>query len=342
MSQWNDPFLQKLFLDQTPLIDVRSPIEFADGEIPYSVNLPIMIDEERAAVGTTYKEKGQAAAIELGHKLVSEKIKEQRIDAWIEFLGKNPSAQIFCFRGGLRSQIACQWITEAGIERKPIEGGYKRLRNFFLSWMNEGPLPQFIRLAGPTGSGKTEFLQTLRNIDLEKLANHRGSSFGSLGKQPTQITFENNLALDFFRFSGKTVLIEDESATIGKIVLPKRLFVHLRRAPMVVLDVDKDERIGHIFETYVKQNPRDFFLQGLERIQKSLGGVVYQKIRRAMEDAFETQEREGHAVWIGQLLDHYYDPMYFRAIEKQKDLIEFRGNKTLALAFLKQRHSDLL
>ncbi|MBA2405769.1 MAG: tRNA 2-selenouridine(34) synthase MnmH, partial [Bdellovibrionales bacterium] len=153
MSTWNDPELLKLFLADTPLIDVRAPVEFHEGSIPHSINLPIMNDDERKQVGTCYKEQGQTAAIKLGHELVNGEIKASRVKAWSEAIKSQPQTQVFCFRGGLRSQISCQWLKENGIDRTPISGGYKRMRRFFLSQLEEAPLLPMMRLSGLTGSG---------------------------------------------------------------------------------------------------------------------------------------------------------------------------------------------
>ncbi|MFL5785304.1 MAG: tRNA 2-selenouridine(34) synthase MnmH [Bacteriovoracaceae bacterium] len=324
MSSWNDEELRKLFLNRTPLIDVRSEGEFADGSIPFSVNMPIMNNFERAAVGTCYKEKGQEAAIKLGHELVSGKIKEERIEKWRDYIRKNPSTEVFCFRGGLRSEITCQWID---LGKKPIPGGYKRLRRFFLSWLDEAPLPDLIRIGGPTGSKKSDFIHIAGNIDLEALANHRGSAFGGLGPQPSQITFENELALKLMELEGKKILVEDESAVIGRVSLPKRFYQHLRSSPMYVLEVSIEDRAKNIFENYVKGRDSDFFLSALERIKKSLGGVNYQKIHEEMIRAFQGGEIfSNHEGWITMLLRDYYDPIYFRDLERQPGKIIGRGS----------------
>lgn len=337
MSSWNDLTLIDLFKKKIPLIDVRAPVEFAEGYIPHSVNLPILNDEERARVGTTYKEHGQEAAIKLGHELVSGKVKEERISAWRDFIQLNPEAQVFCFRGGLRSQTSCEWLKESGLEKKPLTGGYKRLRNFFLSWLNEGPMPELVRLGGPTGSGKSKLLNCVRHIDLEGLANHRGSAFGYVGPQPTQITFENALALEILNFSQQKILVEDESATIGKLVLPKGFFLHLREAPLVILKIDKDERVQNIFNSYVKDTELGHFEAGLERIKKSLGGVRYEQIREELLEAFSsTRTWENHQSWISSLLDHYYDPIYLRDIERQREKVIFEGNTEEVRGFLQQ------
>lgn len=334
MSTWNDEELKTLFLNKTPLIDVRSPGEFLEGKIPFSINLPIMNDEERALVGTCYKKQGQAAAIKLGHELVSGKVKEERIERWRECIRKNPETEVFCFRGGLRSQITCEWI---GLGKKPVSGGYKRLRRYFLSWLDESPLPDLLRIGGPTGSHKTDFIKHVDHLDLEKLAHHRGSAFGNLGPQPTQITFENEVALELMKLAGKRIIIEDESATLGKIAVPRRLFQHLRQSPMLVLEIPLEKRVQNIFESYVKGRPEEFFLTSLERIQRSLGGVNYQKINSEMKEAFsKSEEFSHHEGWIRSLLVDYYDPHYLRDIARQGDLILKRGNAAELLEWLRK------
>jgi tRNA 2-selenouridine synthase len=327
---WNDVELQQLFLNKTPLIDVRAPCEFHDGAIPYSTNLPLMNDEERRQVGICYKEQGQEAAIKLGHQFVSGDTKATRINAWIQFLNQNPTAQVFCFRGGLRSQISCQWITEAAVKRTPIAGGYKRLRNFFLSWINEAPLPNIFRLGGLTGSGKTDLLPSLKNsIDLEGLANHRGSAFGNLGAQPTQITFENNLALCLFQNQKQNIMIvEDESIAIGKIMLPTRFFQHMHAAPLIVLTTPLGERIKNIHRDYVLHHEATFFTNAIKLISKRLGGVRTSDLINKLNFAYaKGADLVNHEEWISILLTEYYDPIYGRSLLKQKELILFQGSR---------------
>lgn len=334
MSSWNDEELKNLFIKKTPLIDVRSPGEFQEGSIPFSVNLPIMNDEERVRIGTCYKESGQEAAIKLGHELVSGKVKAERIETWREFIKLNPSAEVFCFRGGLRSQITCQWIDR---NKKPIAGGYKRLRRFFLSRLEEAPLPELIRIGGPTGSRKTDLIKHVDHIDLEELAYHRGSAFGNRGPQPTQITFENSFALDLLNLEDRRIIIEDESATLGKIVIPRRFFTHLRQSPLIVLEVPLEKRIENTFDSYVRGNSEDFFLTSLEKIKKSLGGVNYQKIQGEMKEAFSKGlEFSHHEGWIRSLLVDYYDPIYQRDIARQGPLVLKRGSGEELLDYLRK------
>lgn len=334
MSTWNDPELQELFLKKTPLIDVRAPVEFAEGSIPHSINLPIMNDEERRLVGTCYKEQGQAEAIKLGHELVSGKIKEERIERWREEIRQRPETEVFCFRGGLRSQISCEWI---GMGKKPIPGGYKRLRRFFISLLEDAPLPGIVRIGGLTGSGKTRVLEKIKHhIDLEELAHHRGSAFGPRGPQPSQIRFENEVGLALLKNLGHQIVVEDESATLGKVVVPQRLFKEMRNSPLVILEVDPEERLHNIFNDYVKDASAEFFLSNLVRIQKKLGATKVKELSDEIARAFSLgMEVKYHEAWISTLLEEYYDPLYQKDLRYNEEKVLFRGKAEEILAYLK-------
>lgn len=329
MCMWKDEELSSLFLKKTPLIDVRAPIEFQDSSIPNSINLPLLDDEQRARIGTCYKQHGQEEAIRLGHELIRGEVKEKRINQWIEYLKKHPEAEIFCFRGGLRSQITCEWLREKGFQKYPLRGGHKRIRNFFLSWLNDGPIPQIIRIGGPTGSGKTELLQFFsHHLDLEKLAHHKGSAFGSCGPQPSQISFENHLALHLLESQNKIIILEDESATIGQRVIPKRFFSALRSSPLVILETSKEERMKNIFNGYVQNNRAEFFVNNLQRIQKKLGKTKVNSLIENIEWAFsKPMNIIHHESWISVLLSDYYDPLYLKDLRNNKEKIVFQGTE---------------
>lgn len=333
MSLYSDQELISLFSKNTPLIDVRAPVEFNEGAIPNSVNLPLMNDEERRLVGICYKEHGQAAAIELGHKLVSGKVKEERIELWRDYIRKYPETEVFCFRGGLRSQISCQWID---MGKKPIPGGYKRLRNFFLSWINEAPLNRYVRLGGLTGSGKTNVLAKVRDhIDIEKLANHRGSAFGPRGDQPSQITFENLIAFELMKLADKRIVVEDESVMLGRLTIPQRIFQTMRNSPLVILEVEPEERLQILFNEYVKNSNAEFFLHNLNRIRKKFGNAKTDALAVEIKRAFETgMEVKYHEEWISTLLTDYYDPLYQKDLRYNQDKVIFRGKEKDVLAFL--------
>jgi tRNA 2-selenouridine synthase len=148
-----------------------------------------------------------------------------------------------------------------------------------------------------------------------------------MGPQPSQITFENQLALRLMQLQGKKILVEDESTTLGRISVPKRFFQHLRNSPMFVLEVPLEERVKNIYEGYVQGRDSEFFLSALDRIKKSLGGVNHQKIREEMLRAFnDNTSMSSHEAWITMLLKDYYDPLYYRDLERQPEKIIGRGS----------------
>src|SRR3546814_508540 len=232
---------REIFLSDLPLMDVRAPIEFAKGAFPQALNRPLMDDDERAKVGTCYKQKGNQAAVELGHRLVSGAIKAQRMQAWADFVRDHPDGYLYCFRGGLRSQISQQWLTEAGIDYPRIEGGYKAMRGFLLQTLDSALSEcDFILVGGLTGVGKTELLMQLNNaVDLEGHAHHRGSSFGRHATpQPGQIDFENALAIDLLKQRARGTelfVLEEERRMIGSCALPLPLPQRMPQYPLVWL-----------------------------------------------------------------------------------------------------------
>ncbi|KPQ26658.1 MAG: tRNA 2-selenouridine synthase [Marinobacter excellens HL-55] len=353
-----------LFLNNIPLLDVRAPVEYAKGSFPGAENAPLMNDEERHRIGICYKEKGQDQAIELGHQLVAGDIKAQRIEAWKRFATRHPEGYLFCFRGGLRSRLTQQWIKDSGIDYPLIKGGYKALRRFLIDSLDQLIESQeFIVLSGRTGTGKTRVLLDLPNpVDLEGLANHRGSSFGrQVTPQPSQIDFENRLAIAMLKAHhqiGGPVYLEDESRLVGRCALPDRLRARMAASPLLVLEQPMEERIAIIRADYVEGmltdyitrdgeeagwlNFRDYLLSALERIRKRLGGERYQRLRQIMEQALDQQQSrgqlEGHHDWIEALLSDYYDPMYDYQLSNKQGRILIRGNPDSLQEFAHSRH----
>ena len=343
---------RELFRQDTPLIDVRAPVEFNEGHFPASVNLPLMNDEERAAVGTRYKEAGQAEALKLGHELVSGGVRAARIDAWERFLKQHPDARLYCFRGGLRSEISVSWIEERGMKVPYVPGGYKALRRFLLETLDqESRNRKLLVVGGRTGSGKTQILSAtpLPFLDLEGAANHKGSSFGKMGPQPAQITFENRVAIQFLKHDpAPMTLVEDESVMIGSCVVPRTLKDSMNEAPILLLEVPISERIRNIFEGYVLERLQShagdtqavakFMLESLDRISKKLGGLETTRIRGLIEAAFQSHEAptlEMHSPWIEALLLRYYDPLYDKSIGRNLDRVAFRGDARACIEYLK-------
>lgn len=357
--------LRALFVSGVALLDTRAPVEFAEGAFPSAENLPLMSDEERQAIGTCYKNEGQNAAIKLGLERVSGGIKEQRIQLWQQFVEAHPEGVLYCFRGGLRSRITQQWIYEkTGIMYPRVKGGYKALRRYLLEQLAELPAQfQPFVLSGRTGSGKTILLKTLRQqIDLEGLANHRGSAFGpQVTPQPTQINFENTLAIELLQqlAAGHTALLfEDESPNIGSVHLPETLFQQLSQSKLVLMEVSNEERAAISYQEYVVdmveafsqqqgdeasgfQAFSDYILGSADKIRRRLGGVRHAEVRAMMESALDIQQRSGeteaHQQWVEFILFDYYDPMYDYQMSKKSERLVFRGDKAGVREYLAEQ-----
>jgi tRNA 2-selenouridine synthase len=326
-----------------PGIDVRSPGEFLAGHLPGAINLPILNDEERTLVGTTYKTDGASAAEALGHTLVAGAVRASRVDAWSALLQARPEAYLYCWRGGARSRIALQWLSDRGVEPLWIEGGYKRLRHLCLDVLNvraEVTRHWWI-VGGRTGSGKTRFLHSRSDgIDLEALANHRGSAFGAaMTPQPALATFENALACALLAHGSPFLVLEDESRTIGRIGLPEAFFSAMQRAPVVILEASLEARIAAIRKEYVEDalEPatadalHSRFRSALARIQRRLGGQRHREVLNALDRGFAHGDHDG---WIARLLTWYYDPMYDYQLEKKQARIRFSGPASAVTSFL--------
>ena len=350
----------RIVVEDIPLIDVRAPVEFAAGAFPNAVNLPLMNDEERRLVGICYKQKGQAEAIKLGHKLVCGSVKENRVSAWTEFMAEHPSALIYCFRGGLRSQLSQQWAEEAADrEIQRLEGGYKAFRTYLIDHLNpDGLKSKPIVVGGRTGSGKTLLLHRMKNrIDLEAIANHRGSSFGRfINPQPTQIDFENSLAWAMIQHeaaSHRLMVVEDEGRHVGSRYLPQPLVSHFAESDVIQLETSLEERVQITFDEYVTAAQSNFvsvygddgLFQWLEdlrgsitRIRKRLGGERLKRVNQLLQEAYDHQvgkgDAEAHKGWVELLLVEYYDPMYDYQLENKKQKIVFCGDADEVLEYM--------
>ena len=319
-------------------IDLRSENEFKKGSIPQSVNIPILNNDQFKKVGIEYKKNGSDAAIALGHSLVKGSLKENLIHHWTEHLKKNPECLLYCFRGGMRSEIAVKWLNECGVKVNRLKGGYKNFRNWVISQHLdiENYIKDWIIIGGLTGSGKTDFLRSFKeSIDLERIANHRGSAFGVRdGGQPTQSNFENILTLDYLNHKYEKLILEDESRTIGRAGLPGFWYQKMQSSKLVILEVDDDKRAENIYYEYVydelnngvnEDNLLEKYLGSLNNIKRRLGNVVYNNIKDLMKSAFHQNEKEIHKEWILTLLTSYYDKMYSYKLDMRKDFIVHKG-----------------
>lgn len=336
--------LAALLAADTPFLDVRAPAEFERGAVPGAVNLPLLDDGERHQVGLTYKQHGHDAAVALGHRLVSGEVRRARERAWLDFASRHADTWIYCWRGGERSAVVQQWLAELGTELPRVPGGFKALRHTCLDVLERAPeQKRWIVLAGRTGSGKTQVIERLNNaIDLEGLAAHRGSAFGGRETpQPPPVSFENALAVAFLRHRGSTLVLEDESRTIGRLALPETWHGHMQTVPLALLEVPMAERVRNIEREYVGEPlaggvPAEALQQrygdALGRIERRLGGARRQAVQAALDRAFATGS--GHGVWIERLLEWYYDPMYDYQLESKRSRVAVRGAPAEIEAFL--------
>lgn len=361
----NTADFRDIFLNDRPLLDVRAPVEFAKGAFPHAINLPLMNDLERQKVGTCYKQQGQEAAIALGHRLVCGDIKAERIAAWADFARNHPDGYLYCFRGGLRSQLSQQWLNDiGGVPYPRIVGGYKAMRTFLIETLESAVAEcHFMVVGGLTGTGKTEVLEQLsRNgigtLDLEGHANHRGSSFGKHATpQPGQIDFENRLAIDVLkkRAAGlNRFVVEDEGRAIGSCSVPLPLYHLMRDCPLVWLEDSLQSRVERILKDYVVDLCAEFVAllgeeqgfdafarrlrESLDNIVKRLGGERHQRFAAIMDAALLAQRHSGavdlHRGWIEGLLVEYYDPMYAFQRESKATRIVFSGDQKAVVEFL--------
>lgn len=341
-----------LFINDTPLMDVRAPVEYAKGAFPSASNIPLLDDDQREQIGIRYKDAGEEEAINLGLQLATPEIRQQRLSAWLDFCRRNSQGYLYCFRGGLRSRTAQKWIREQGVDYPLINGGYKAMRRFLIDEL-EASIKQvpLVIVSGLTGSGKTRVLQQIsHHIDFEGIANHRGSAFGSdaSDEQPSVIDWENRVSIEFlkhrYRNPGKSVFVEDESRRIGRICMPDNLHQKMQEAPRAILKVDIEARIQLISEDYIlhawphyqamygdqaEAEFSRFVLDNLARIQRRLGGEKYKQVKQcfaaALEIFFAGEGADAFNDGIEILLTDYYDPMYRYQLSSKSAPIIFEG-----------------
>ena len=291
--------------ERIPFVDVRTPAEFCLGHIPGAFNIPLFSNEERVQVGTTYRQVGREAAILLGFDLTGPK--------WSGFVGQaieiapRKKVAVHCWRGGMRSEAMAWALDLYGFEVFLVEKGYKHYRNWVLQQLKE--VWDLWVVGGMTGSGKTRALQALRVmgeqvIDLEELAQHRGSTYGTLNQlvQPSQEQFENNLAEQLqYMDRHRKIWIEDESVTIGKRLIPKPFWNQMQAAFLFNLQVPLDQRTRTLVQEYGSLD-KEFLEVCTNRIRKRLGP---EQAKYAIEAIRENKMEE----FIRTVLV-YYDKTY--------------------------------
>lgn len=296
-----------------PIVDVRSEGEFADGHIPGAINIPILNNAERKAVGTDYKQKGQREAILTGFRLVGPRLPS--IVEATEQAANGGELLVHCWRGGMRSNNFCQFAGMARIKAHSLVGGYKVYRQRAVEAFRT-PL-KLMTIGGTTGSGKSDILRALKAtgeqvIDLESLANHKGSAFGALNMspQPTTEQFQNNLFETILTLDPlRPTWIEDESISIGRIYLPHDFWATMSKSPVIEIQLDRSTRIDRLDREYGVAD-RAQFLEAMTRITKRLGGQNFKAAAEALE--------QGNMKSTIDILLQYYDKTYQYGLDKKK------------------------
>lgn len=312
------------------LLDVRSPGEYDHAHIPSAISFPLFTNEERKIVGTAYKQQSREEAIKIGLDFFAPKMRKM-VEQAENLCGESRTLFIYCWRGGMRS-AAVAWLLDLyGFKVYTLAGGYKSFRNNVLRTF-EQPL-QFKILGGYTGSGKTEVLHQLEKqgetiIDLEKIASHKGSAFGSfkMPPQPTQEMFENLLACELqakiqgggiselsssFRGTGDGIWLEDEAQRIGDLNLPGAFWATMRQSPVTFLEIPFEERLNHIVEEYGECD-RQKLMESTRRISQRLGGLDTKNAIAFLESG---DIREAFRILL-----HYYDKHYLRGLHNRETL----------------------
>ncbi len=304
---------EAVILDKAVFIDVRSPIEYEGGHIPGAVNIPLFDDEERAQVGTIYRQVSVEDAKHLGLSFVSAKLPD--IIGRIRQLNQEErKVIIYCWRGGMRSKSIVGVLDMMGITATQLVGGYKAYRQYVLDRLRQFEVkPEILVLCGSTGTGKTLVLKQLANcnipvIDLERLANHRGSVFGQigLGKSATAQNFDANLLVELDKLNNQAyIIVECESKRIGNVYLPECLFSAMNQGKKILLSASVEVRVKRLIEEYldIYNVNSNAVISSIESLRRRLGNKKTDKLINEFESG---QIREV----VTTLLVEYYDPMY--------------------------------
>jgi len=299
--------------EKLPVIDVRSPSEFKQGHIKGAINLALFSDEERKEIGIKYKISGRDPSVIFGLEITGPKLSNFVKTA--KKISGNKEILLHCWRGGMRSESMAWLFDFSGIKTSLLINGYKNYRNYIRkSFDNSANL---IVIGGMTGSGKTEILKELKNqgeqiLDLEAHANHKGSAFGFIGQpeQPSNEQFENNIFACWKNFDfSKQIWIEDESQSIGKVLIPGPLFSKMREAKVIQIDKNKDLRIARLVNEYANCDS-ELLKMSIKKISKRLGGLRTKKCFDAIEN------RDFYKV--ADISLEYYDKAYLFGLSQRE------------------------
>lgn len=297
------------------ILDVRSPAEYADDHLPGAISVPVLNDEERARIGTLYKQVSPFAAKKLGAALIARNI-AQHLE---EKFGEKPKSWrplVYCWRGGMRSGAMAHILAQVGWNTAQLEGGYKNYRRHVLSELETLPGQLDFRIiAGGTGSGKSHLLQALAEqgaqvLDLEKLAQHRGSLLGRLPgqPQPSQKTFETRLWQVLSTFTPeRPVYVEAESRKVGVLSVPTQLIERMRASACVKIEVPLAARVSFLMQDYAH------FLNDASLLTERLSLLVEMHGREVIKRWCEMAQQHDWEPLVSELLIKHYDPAYKRS-----------------------------
>lgn len=311
--------IQKLapkdFLDEAPdrvILDVRSPAEFEKGHIPGAHCFPLFTDEERACVGTLYTKSGREAAFFEGLDIIGPKMSKFVKQALR--LAPHKKLLIHCWRGGMRSASMAWLLQSGGFDVKLLEGGYKSYRAFIRESFR---IPvKLLVLSGMTGCGKTAILHEIKKmggqiLDLEGMANHKGSAFGHVGQKPQPSTeqYENNLAAIWRSFDfSKPLWIEDESRNVGSVQIPEPLYTSMSKAIVIKIDFPRKYRVQRLVAEYAGIDDQAIALS-LQKIKDKIGNKNVQDLLLLLSD-------QKYANFADKILD-YYDESYDYSLKRR-------------------------
>lgn len=307
------------------LIDVRSPAEYAEDHIPGAINLPVLSDEERARVGTIYKQENPFKAKKIGAALVAQNA-AKHLQGQLAEMDGSWQPLVYCWRGGQRSGSFTSILKQIGWRADTITGGYQSYRRMVAGAMHDTPLAhRLVVLEGNTGTAKTEILhllskQGIQMVDLEGLANHRGSVFGAMDHaQPSQKFFEGQLAAAFLQHNPeKPVLVESESSKIGRLIVPSSIWSAMKTAPRIAISATLAERAQYLLTAYAD------ILENVDQINGRLAVLIPHQGRERVEHWQGLASQGDFRQLTIELMEQHYDPSYHRSRASNSDRVQAR------------------